>query len=89
MSFFSSWMKAIFVIALLFPLYSETSFLPSADLQRTPPDCNVYKDRLPFCTREWNPICATNGQTYPNPCVFCSQKSDFSGKFDFSHYGEC
>ncbi|XP_070089180.1 sperm-associated acrosin inhibitor-like isoform X1 [Equus przewalskii] len=89
MSFFSSWMKAIFVIALLFPLHSETALSPSQYIRRIAPECDVYKGRLHLCTREWNPICATNGQTYSNPCVFCSEKIDFDGKFDFVRYGEC
>ncbi|XP_060152395.1 uncharacterized protein [Globicephala melas] len=53
------------------------------------PECNVYVDQLHFCTREMDPICATNGRTYPNKCVFCSEKLKDSGKFDFSHWGCC
>ncbi|XP_064340493.1 uncharacterized protein LOC105097008 isoform X2 [Camelus dromedarius] len=88
MSLFSSWIKAIFIIALAFPLYSETGFAPSADT-REKPNCDVYVDQLHYCTREMDPVCATNGQTYSNRCVFCSEKLENSGKFDFSHYGEC
>uniref|UniRef100_A0A3Q2LLY5 Kazal-like domain-containing protein n=2 Tax=Equus caballus TaxID=9796 RepID=A0A3Q2LLY5_HORSE len=89
MSFFSSWMKAIFVVVLLFPLHSETSFSRPNTVRRIDPDCDVFKDRLHLCTREWNPICATNGETYPNPCVFCSYRIESGGKFDFLHYREC
>ncbi|XP_061044294.1 sperm-associated acrosin inhibitor-like isoform X1 [Eubalaena glacialis] len=53
------------------------------------PECNVYVDQLHFCTREMDPICATNGRTYSNKCVFCSEKLENSGKFDFSHWGCC
>ncbi|ELR51440.1 hypothetical protein M91_21338, partial [Bos mutus] len=38
------------------------------------PECNVYKDQLHFCTKEKDPICATNGKTYSNKCYFCSKK---------------
>ncbi|EPY79632.1 sperm-associated acrosin inhibitor [Camelus ferus] len=106
-----SWIKVIFIIALAFPLYSdslvakyrvksgvmlssrsgipqqsdllfassesakvkETGFAPSADT-REKPNCDVYVDQLHYCTREMDPVCATNGQTYSNRCVFCSEK---------------
>nr|XP_023474128.1 uncharacterized protein LOC106781591 [Equus caballus] len=89
MSFFSSWMKAIFIIVLLFPLHSETSFSRPNTVQRIGPDCDVFKDRLNLCTRERNPICATNCRTYSNPCVFCSAKIESGGKFGFRRYGIC
>ncbi|XP_023393053.1 sperm-associated acrosin inhibitor-like [Pteropus medius] len=88
MSFFSSWIKAIFIIALAFPLYSETAFIPSPAIRMTL-DCNVYKDQLHFCTKELDPLCGTNGKTYANRCTFCSEMLENSGAFEFSHYGKC
>ncbi|XP_070425361.1 uncharacterized protein [Equus przewalskii] len=85
MSFFSSWMKAIFIIVLLFPLHSETALLSPG----TAPDCHVYKDRLHLCNRERKLICATNGQTYRNPCIFCRERIASRGRFDFTRYGAC
>ncbi|TEA36086.1 hypothetical protein DBR06_SOUSAS810242 [Sousa chinensis] len=52
---------------------AETAFVPLRETRETP-ECNVYVDRLHFCTREMDPICATNGRTYSNKCVFCSEK---------------
>ncbi|XP_073097782.1 sperm-associated acrosin inhibitor-like [Manis javanica] len=86
--FFSSWIKAIFIIALEFPLYSEMAFVPAPDICKLP-DCSVYADQPHFCTRETDPVCATDGQTYSNRCVFCSEKLENNGKFEFSHYGAC
>ncbi|XP_057359269.1 sperm-associated acrosin inhibitor-like [Manis pentadactyla] len=73
MHFFSSWIKAIFIIALEFPLYSETAFVPAVDIRELP-DSSVYADQPHFYTREMDPVCRTNGQTYSNRCVFCSEK---------------
>ncbi|KAJ1060215.1 hypothetical protein K5549_004653 [Capra hircus] len=84
MSFFSSWIKAIFIIGLAFPLYSGDS-----KCMKEKPECNVYKDQLHFCTKEKDPVCATNGQTYSNKCNFCSKKLENRGNFDFSHWGRC
>ncbi|XP_036749945.2 sperm-associated acrosin inhibitor-like [Manis pentadactyla] len=91
MHLFSSWIKAVFLVALKFPLYSETAFVPALDIRdiRELPGCSVYADQPHFCTREMDPVCATNGQTYSNRCVFCSEKLENSGKFEFSHYGAC
>ncbi|XP_070321708.1 serine protease inhibitor Kazal-type 10-like [Odocoileus virginianus] len=90
MSFFSSWIKAILIIGLAFPLYCETSFASSRKTRdmRGAPVCGIYVGQLHFCTREMDPICATNGKTYSNKCVFCSEKIE-KGRFDFSHWGRC
>ncbi|XP_043320986.1 sperm-associated acrosin inhibitor-like [Cervus canadensis] len=90
MSFFSSWIKAILIIGLAFPLYCETSFASPRKTRdmRGAPVCGIYVGQLHFCTREMDPICATNGKTYSNKCVFCSEKIE-KGQFDFSHWGRC
>ncbi|XP_023474127.2 uncharacterized protein [Equus caballus] len=89
MSFFSSWMKAIFVIALLFPLHSETGLSqPPSMGNKRPPNCDIYKDVL-HCTNTWNPVCATDDITYHNICTFCQQKLKSGGKLDFLFFGQC
>ncbi|XP_045408631.1 sperm-associated acrosin inhibitor-like [Lemur catta] len=87
MPFLSSCIKATFIIALAFPLYSETS-LGSKTQTRSPPDCKVYADRLHHCTREMDPVCAKNGHTYSNRCQFCSAKLENEG-VEFRRYGRC
>uniref|UniRef100_A0A8C6CJ78 Kazal-like domain-containing protein n=1 Tax=Moschus moschiferus TaxID=68415 RepID=A0A8C6CJ78_MOSMO len=90
MSFFSSWIKAIFITGLAFPLYCETSFASSRKMSemREAPECHIYIRQLHFCSREMDPVCATNGKTYSNKCVFCSEKIE-DGSFNFSHWGLC
>ncbi|XP_050013834.1 serine protease inhibitor Kazal-type 10-like [Alexandromys fortis] len=82
------WTKFIFILALVFPLYHENTFAFSTKV-RQKPDCNVYKNFPNRCTRERNPICATNGRTYSNECVFCSAMITSKEKFNYRHHGPC
>ncbi|KAF5913313.1 hypothetical protein HPG69_016929, partial [Diceros bicornis minor] len=34
-------------------------------------DCGEFRDPKVFCTRESDPHCGSNGQTYGNKCSFC------------------
>ncbi|XP_032700002.1 sperm-associated acrosin inhibitor-like [Lontra canadensis] len=86
MSLLSPWIKAIFIIALVFPLYSETSFGPPTTTEPTMVDCTQFPSGNKYCTREWDPVCASNGRTYSNPCVFCRGRG---AHIYFSHFGSC
>uniref|UniRef100_A0A452TGZ5 Double-headed protease inhibitor, submandibular gland n=1 Tax=Ursus maritimus TaxID=29073 RepID=A0A452TGZ5_URSMA len=88
MSFFLTWIKAMFFIALAFPRYSETSFEPLSEIHQVS-KCEEYDNPAQICTREYYPVCATNGKTYGNRCVFCLAMIESGNKFKLSHFGEC
>uniref|UniRef100_A0A8C7AWR8 Kazal-like domain-containing protein n=1 Tax=Neovison vison TaxID=452646 RepID=A0A8C7AWR8_NEOVI len=49
-------------------------------------DCTQYPPENKYCTREWDPVCASNGRTYGNPCTFCRGRGDH---IYFLHFGTC
>nr|XP_012996402.1 serine protease inhibitor Kazal-type 6 isoform X2 [Cavia porcellus] len=52
-------------------------------------DCSKFSDPKFFCTRESNPHCGSDGQTYGNKCAFCKAVAKSNGKISLKHHGKC
>ncbi|KAL2077799.1 hypothetical protein ACEWY4_027303 [Coilia grayii] len=51
----------------------------------TEPDCSVYF--LPICTREYEPVCGTNGVKYASECMLCVHNMEAKENIFISHKG--
>ncbi|XP_014415398.1 serine protease inhibitor Kazal-type 6 [Vicugna pacos] len=52
-------------------------------------DCGEFQDPKVYCTRESNPHCGSDGQTYGNKCAFCKAVVKSGGKINLKHPGKC
>uniref|UniRef100_A0A452TZ27 Double-headed protease inhibitor, submandibular gland n=1 Tax=Ursus maritimus TaxID=29073 RepID=A0A452TZ27_URSMA len=52
-------------------------------------DCGEFRDPKVYCTRESNPHCGSDGQTYGNKCAFCKAMVKSGGKISLKHQGKC
>ncbi|KAM4875287.1 serine protease inhibitor Kazal-type 6-like [Thomomys bottae] len=52
-------------------------------------NCDEFRDPKIFCTRESNPHCGSDGQTYGNKCAFCKAMAKSNGKINLKHHGTC
>ncbi|XP_072487144.1 ovomucoid-like isoform X2 [Notamacropus eugenii] len=52
-------------------------------------ECSMYMKRPPYlCTKESNPICASDGQTHGNVCMFCNALRE-DKSLQFVRFGHC
>ncbi|OCU00819.1 trypsin inhibitor ClTI-1 [Xenopus laevis] len=49
--------------------------------------CEMYQ--LPGCPRDYDPVCGTDGKTYPNECMLCYATKDTAQKVQVETKGEC
>ncbi|KAL7838223.1 hypothetical protein AOLI_G00266270 [Acnodon oligacanthus] len=51
------------------------------------PNCSRYANLI--CTREFEPVCGDNGQTYPTECVLCQKNIIDNQQVKVAYKGEC
>ncbi|XP_067412980.1 serine protease inhibitor Kazal-type 2 [Emydura macquarii macquarii] len=53
----------------------------------TSPKCYLYG--LPGCPKNFNPVCGTDGRTYPNECALCLSNRENRRDVKITQKGYC
>ena len=82
------------MVKLCKPDRSYTVAFPDLGTKHTPPHHNKFLFHtgpkcIPFCTREYNPQCGSDGKTYGNPCKMRHATCKSNGKITLAKPGKC
>ncbi|XP_029627964.1 trypsin inhibitor ClTI-1 [Salmo trutta] len=53
----------------------------------TEPDCSQYN--MPMCTRNYEPVCGSDGISYANECMLCFENMEQKSNVHIRSKGEC